>query len=351
MQSWLRYFTSVRNSRNLHVTVVITGLNEEDNIGRCLESLSQQSYSNYDVIYIDGGSTDATVNIAREFSKCMPLRVIVAAKSTPSQARNIGILNAKGDIVAIIDADCAAPPDWLEKIVTRLINSGSDTAGVGGPYIPPPELPKKVHIIFDALDTFLCGGSFTVQFSQGRSGLKVVEAVPAGNSAYWTHVLKEVGGFNENLIYCEDHDLGIRINSIGKKILFDPPIYVYHYSKVRGFSSLFRLMLSYGEGRVQAIFCNRRLFSVIRMVPLIFMISAILLLIASIFLINLRVIFLILILTYLFTLLLGTARLAADKKDPQYLLSFVVYLIVHFSYGIGMLLGLLKYATSARYDR
>jgi glycosyltransferase involved in cell wall biosynthesis len=96
------------------ISVVVPTYNEEGNIGACLGSLNRQALprSEYEIIVVDGNSTDRTREIAA------PLADLVFVQTSPrvGGARNDGAMRAKGEIVAFADADCIVPPDWLARI-------------------------------------------------------------------------------------------------------------------------------------------------------------------------------------------------------------------------------------------
>jgi glycosyltransferase involved in cell wall biosynthesis len=332
------------------VSVVITGLNEEYNIKNCIHSiLFSQSYPNYEVTYVDGGSSDRTMEIIESIMKNAPgpvaskIKIVKDIRSTPSKARNTGITCSNGDIIAFLDADCVAPNNWLQRLVETFKKTGDKIGGIGGPYAIPEQATKKTFIIFRALNTPFGGNILTVQFVHEASGTKIVNAVPAGNSAYWRKILEKVGGFNPDLRYCEDHDLCRRIIAEPRKaILFDPKLYVFHYSKVTGFSSLFRLMYNYGAGRVDAYFTERKLFSGTRMLPAFSILLFFSLIFAGVFSsIFLTVVFY-LVLIYIAIALASSVYLVMERKGISYMLAFFVYPTAHISYGLGTIVSLIK---------
>lgn len=96
------------------ISVIVPTFNEEDNIAQCLVSLSHQSLSRseYEIIVVDGGSKDATCEIAAKYADL----VFTQTSRKVGGARNDGVMAAKGDIIATTDADCILPPDWLKRI-------------------------------------------------------------------------------------------------------------------------------------------------------------------------------------------------------------------------------------------
>lgn len=117
------------------ISVIIPTFNEEENIAQCLVSLSHQTAArgDYEIIVVDGGSKDATCEIARKYAD----RVFTQTSKKVGGARNDGIMAATGTIVATTDADCILPPTWIEHIRQDFEDPG--TAQVYGPVYPIEE--------------------------------------------------------------------------------------------------------------------------------------------------------------------------------------------------------------------
>lgn len=96
------------------ISVIIPTFNEEENIAQCLVSLSHQNIprADYEIIVVDGGSKDATCEIAKKYAD----RVFIQTSKKVGGARNDGVKVAKGDIVATTDADCILPPHWIKTL-------------------------------------------------------------------------------------------------------------------------------------------------------------------------------------------------------------------------------------------
>ncbi|HVP94492.1 MAG TPA: glycosyltransferase [Methanoregulaceae archaeon] len=96
------------------ISVIIPSYNEEANIARCLESLSNQTIprDEYEIIVVDGNSKDRTREIAERYADL----VFIQKSKKVGGARNDGVMRARGEIIATTDADCIIPPNWLEII-------------------------------------------------------------------------------------------------------------------------------------------------------------------------------------------------------------------------------------------
>src|SRR5260370_13680647 len=99
----------------------------------CLASLETLDYPDYEVIVVNDGSKDRTLEISEGFPYC---RIISQPNKGLSVARNVGAEAATGEIVAYTDSDCVADPDWLTYLVARM--EAGNLAACGGPQFPPP---------------------------------------------------------------------------------------------------------------------------------------------------------------------------------------------------------------------
>ncbi len=107
-----------------YVSVVIPAFNRAESLRRCLASLISQVYPSdrFEIIVVDDGSTDDIATAVHEVTDGWNGRVSCLRKANggPASARNAGIKAAIGDIVAFIDSDCSAEPDWLSQMVEVL---------------------------------------------------------------------------------------------------------------------------------------------------------------------------------------------------------------------------------------
>ena len=104
------------------VSVIVPVYNDAQRIWKCIESLLQQTYprQKYEVIIIDNGSTDETRTVIQKY----PVKLLIEDKIQNSYAaRNKGIKNACGEVIAFTDADCIPDSDWIEKGVTNLLRT------------------------------------------------------------------------------------------------------------------------------------------------------------------------------------------------------------------------------------
>lgn len=102
----------------MSLSIVVPVYNAENFLQKCMESILAQSYVNYELIAIDDGSTDSSLNILKSFEDRDPrIKVFHQENSGPGSARNLGIRHAKGDWIVFIDADDTVDNDYLKMLV------------------------------------------------------------------------------------------------------------------------------------------------------------------------------------------------------------------------------------------
>jgi GT2 family glycosyltransferase len=218
------------------VSVVVCAYNAERTMEPCLASLETLDYPDYEVVVVNDGSTDRTLEIAERFAFC---RIISQPNMGLSAARNVGAEAATGEIVAYTDSDCVADPDWLTYLVARM--ETGNLAACGGPNFPPPEdslVPAAVAVS--------PGGPTHVLISD-----EVAEHIAGCNMAFRRDALLALGGFDP--IYRaagDDVDICWRFQDAGHAIGFSPAAVVWHFRRntVRAYINQQR-----GYGKAEAL--------------------------------------------------------------------------------------------------
>ncbi len=114
--------------KTLYFSVVIPTFNEEDYLPRLLEDLSEQKERAFEVIVVDGRSTDKTRELAEKFKNSLPLHIEISPKSNVSFQRNLGAKLAKGKYLVFFDADVQLPKRFLQNVRYLLSNNLPDMA-------------------------------------------------------------------------------------------------------------------------------------------------------------------------------------------------------------------------------
>ena len=218
----------------LKVSIIIPMKNEENNIRLCLDSIAGNSYpkEEYEIICVDNGSTDRTLEVARGYTK----NVYQLPDNTISALRNYGAQRAQGEYLAFIDSDCVADKFWLQSASMYF---GSENMVCFG---STPEIPADATWV---QKTWYLN-------KQIRSDVQRVEWLESMNLIVKKDVFRELGGFNEKLETCEDVDLCYRI---GQKyqIISDKKIRVVHLGEAKTLGEFFKKEMWRGKGNLRGL--------------------------------------------------------------------------------------------------
>lgn len=199
------------------VSVVVCAYNAERTMDSCLASLKEVNYPNYEVIVVNDGSRDRTLEITQRYDY---VRLINQENKGLSVARNIGMAAATGEIVAYTDSDCMVDPDWLTYLVAKFLSS--DVAAVGGPNLSPPE-----DSLVPACVAVSPGVPTHILLSD-----EVAEHIAGCNMAFRREILEEINGFNPIFRTAgDDVDICWRLQDKGYTIGFSPTAIVWHFRR------------------------------------------------------------------------------------------------------------------------
>jgi len=208
------------------ISIIIPSYNSENTIKKCLDSLLNQSYGGeYEIILVDS-SIDNTPQIVS--SQYQNVKFIHFDKKTdPGTARNIGIEESKGDLIAFIDSDCDASQDWLEKIESAHKSPYNIVGGVVNNGNRNNDLVAWAGYIAEFRD-FL-----------PEQPMQEVMHIPTCNISYKRTIFSKFGYFKGEFYPQEDLVHNYNLWENGEKILLDPGIQVAHHhrSDLRDFLS------------------------------------------------------------------------------------------------------------------
>ena len=217
------------------VSVVVCTYNGARTLKECLRGVQRLRYSNYELLVIIDGSTDDSEQIAKDAGA----RVITTPNRGLSHARNVGMNEARGDIIAYIDDDAYPDSDWLHHL-TATFSSGGFGA-VGGPNLPPSDEPAVARCVSNAP-----GGPIHVLLSDEQA-----EHIPGCNMAFRRERLAAIDGFDTRYrIAGDDVDVCWRLQQSGETIGFSPGAVVWHRRRptIRSY-----LRQQYNYGRAEAL--------------------------------------------------------------------------------------------------
>jgi len=209
------------------VSVVIVNWNGRQYLERCLSSVVNQTYPNFEVILVDNGSSDGSVEfVARTFSQ---VRLIVNPENMGFAAgSNMGIKAAKGDYIATLNNDTQADGEWLEELVRPM--EADPRVGMCASKMLFYHQPRLINSAGITLDNVgIAWDRKAGEPEADEEGLQEVFGPCAGAALYRRRMLEEIGLFDEDFFcYLEDVDLAWRARLRGWCSLYVPGAKVYH---------------------------------------------------------------------------------------------------------------------------
>jgi len=220
------------------VSFIIPTKNEETNIERCLRSILALDYpkDRYEIIVADGHSEDRTCEIAQSLGA----KVINNDKIIQSAARNIGAINAAGDLIAFIDADIILDPEWLKRAITHF--NDPEVAAVGN-------FPG----IADDADWIEKVWFFHIKSKHAGKDLSRVDWLASANIIFDKETFMKIGGFDESIRYAEDVDIGLRVTIGGYRIILDPGLESTHLDYENSLTGFAKRQLAGGRVILQLL--------------------------------------------------------------------------------------------------
>jgi len=311
-------------------SVIIPCRNEEKFIGKCLDSILANDFprDRLEILIIDGMSDDGTREIVLSYSKKHPyIKLIDNPEMATTYGLNRGILEAKGDVIVRIDAHCYIEPDYIQECFATLMRTGADN--VGGLMRPVATNFVGKCIALAMGSPFGVGGGM---FHYAEEEM-FVDTVYLG--AFRREIFEKVGLYDEKLHYSEDDELNYRIIKSGGKIFLNYKIKSHYYCR-SSLRSLWRQFYNYGYGKTRTLMKHKSLKSYRHFIPAVFILS----LVGSLALSIVDPSFVYLLLLVLGSYV-GASFFVALRKGLKYSFMLpIVFGIMHFSYGSGLLYGI-----------
>jgi glycosyltransferase involved in cell wall biosynthesis len=227
----------------MKISVVIPAHNEEKYIKPCLKSIKEYGQDLFEVIVINNASTDQTSEIARGFDG---IRVIDEQRKGLPFARNRGINEARGDIVAFVDSDNMITPEWVETIKQEF-EEDPKLVCLSGPY--------KYYDMKNTFQAWWAG--FYWRYLAYPTYLIVGYMGNFGNLAAKREALLKIGGINENIkFYGDDTDITKRLHKLGK-VKFSKDLYVYSSARRLKNEGVLKMGLKYAINFISIVFSNK----------------------------------------------------------------------------------------------
>jgi glucosyl-dolichyl phosphate glucuronosyltransferase len=245
------------------ISSIICTYRRPDTLSAAIKSLRKQTLpaNEYEVIVVDNNSRDRTAEIVQKHHGDVGFQFhyVLENRQGLSHARNTGIREARADIVAFLDDDAVAEPNWLGCLLD-VYDKVADAWVVGGKVLPiwDGERPEWLR------DKLLRSLSL-VEWGDDERPLKWPERVIGTNFSFRKRVFSEIGPFatdlgrrGQLLLGNEDTEIQERIHELGKLVFYTPRAAVRHHVPVERMSKQYFYSRAYGTGRSEAILTVRR---------------------------------------------------------------------------------------------
>jgi glycosyltransferase involved in cell wall biosynthesis len=196
------------------VSIVVPAHNAEATIASCVTSLLELDYprDDYEIIVVDNGSGDQTAGILQSFGEA--IRVVEQARPGPAAARNAGIEAARGELIALTDADCRVDRGWLRELLPPLADPEVGIVGGRVRALPPLNRVSRFgEVIHD---------------HQRAIERLIPPYVATANWGSRRQLLVEQGLFDPSLLRGSDAELALRIGRRGYRLVYQEGAIVYH---------------------------------------------------------------------------------------------------------------------------
>lgn len=329
----------VNLGRRVSVSVVIPCFNEERFISGVLQNLSTQfDHESYELIVVDGRSTDNTRQVVADFAEGNPhlaVRIIDNPARNIPVALNLGIREARGEYIVRMDAHSVPSAGYVRRCVELLTPGEISIVGM-----PWQIRPGTATIVAEAIAHAVAHpfGIGDAQYRLQTSTSQLVDTVPFGafKKSLWT----ELGGFNEELMTNEDYDFNYRVRKKGGKVLLDSREHSNYFARAT-LRELAIQYFRYGYWKAQMVKLHPRSIRLRHLVAPAFVSSLVVFGLLSFFWIPALWVLLVVLGSYILLASLFALSIASRNRQGRlFVILPVVFLLIHWAWGLSFLLGL-----------
>ncbi|MDR2384763.1 MAG: glycosyltransferase [Tannerella sp.] len=303
-------------------SIIVPVYNRLDEIAELLESLAVQTYTNFELVLVEDGSTKPCSAEVEKYHSILNINYIVKENTGRSDTRNTGMKAAKGDYFVFFDSDCIVPGHYFETLNRCLQNDCADC--FGGPDKEHPAFTAMQKAVNYAMTSFLTTGGI-------RGGKVNLEKFKPRtfNMGFSRAVYEKIGGFKD--MYGEDIDLSIRINNAGFTTKLYRDAFVFHKRRVN-LKKFYKQVNIFGQARINLYKLYPDSLKPVHTLPAVFVTGSIIVVLLAIF-ISVWV----LIFPAVYILLLFLDSLAKTKSIKIAGISIITSFIQIYGYGLGFI--------------
>ena len=247
-------------------SLIVPVFNRPDEVHELLDSLTQQTLRDFEVIIVEDGSEKTCKDVCDQFAGILELFYYYKENSGPGQSRNYGAERARGEWLIVLDSDVVLPKDYLANVDKELAEHTCDAWG--GPDTAHPDFTSVQKAISYSMTSFFTTGGI-------RGGTtKLDKFFPRSfNMGIRHEVYRELGGFSK-MRFGEDIDFSYRIVEAGHKTRLLPTAWVWHKRRT-DFRKFFRQVFNSGIARINLTKRHPGTLKLVHLLPTVFTLGVI----------------------------------------------------------------------------
>ena len=255
-------------------SIIVPVYNRPDEVDELLESLSNQTHRDFEVIIVEDGSVKTCKDVCDKYADILALHYYAKENSGPGQSRNYGAERANGEYMIILDSDVVLPEGYVEAIDKTLSSAKEEIAAFGGPDASHPSFtPVQKAISYSMTSFFTTGG-----IRGGKA--KLDKFYPRSfNMGIRRDVYLQLGGFTK-MRFGEDIDFSYRIVEAGYRPRLFPEAWVWHKRRT-DFRKFFRQVYNSGIARINLEKRHPGTMKLVHLLPTVFTVGVIALILIS----------------------------------------------------------------------
>ena len=246
-------------------SIIVPVYNRPDEVDELLQSLTEQTLKDMEVIIVEDGSSQPCENIVHRYAGKLQLRYYTKENSGPGQTRNFGAEHSQGEYLIFLDSDCVLPPDFLKVVDEELKRKDCDAWG--GPDRAHASFTNVQKAISYSMTSFLTTGGI-------RGGKKQMDKkfYPRSfNMGIRRSLYRQLGGFS-SMRFDEDIDLSLRIYKSGASCRLFPEAWVWHKRRT-DFKKFFKQVHNSGIARINLMKRHPGSLKLVHLLPAVFTIG------------------------------------------------------------------------------
>lgn len=313
---------------SLHISLIVPVYNRPGEVDELLDSLTQQTRKDFEVVIVEDGSKDKCDHIVERYKDELDIQYFYKDNTGPGESRNYGCEKASGNYCVFLDSDCIIPQQYIDVVYNELANNYVDAYGA----------PDTAHESFSRLQKAINYAMTSIVTTGGVRGKvnKLDNYQPRSfNMGLSSEVYKKVGGFRD-IHPGEDPDLSYRIINAGFRIGFIKLAYVFHKRRI-DLAKFVKQVYKFSVARTILMKWYPDKRKIVYSFPSLFFIGSVLLVLLS----NFYSVFFIVPIAAL-TLFIFIESLIKTKSLLIALLSIIASFVQLYVYGYGFLKGIMK---------